>query len=102
MSSRELAQYLKTVIVEGGTQVQKFRYNAKKESASGLLSGKVKVSSSRAKLRVKGEFRLVRVAPSLVVGAIALSPAGEFGKPRFKPWRQIVKTFKVGRLKRDS
>jgi len=97
LSDKKLADALKKRFTDENQKVENFR--VKRNVFTGRISGKADVPWSKRKVRAKGEFRIVRVAPSLVVGAIAVSEPGDFGKTSIRPFRKVVTSFKVGKSK---
>jgi hypothetical protein len=97
LSNEKLAGELKKRFGQEGVKLDRFR--AKGKTLTGRISGKGAVPWSEGNARVKGEFRMVRVAPSLVVMATVFSPPGDFGKSSVKPFRKLVSSFKVRKPK---
>jgi len=96
-SNKKLADRLKKRFGQEGVKLDRFR--AKGKTLTGRISGKGAVPWSKGDARVKGEFRMVRVAPSLVVMATVFSPPGDFGKSSVQPFRKLVSSFKVRKPK---
>jgi hypothetical protein len=95
LPTKELAPELKRQLEDAGLKVSRFKI--KKNEVTCTITGKTELPWSKKAVSASGVVRAVRVTPSLVVGAIAVSGTADFSKEFVRPFRQIVSTFKASK-----
>ena len=99
LPTKELAPELKRQLEDAGLKVSRFKI--KKNEVTCTITGRTELPWSKKAVSASGVVRAVRVTPSLVVGAIAVSGAADFSEEFVRPFRQIVSTFKPSKPKKE-
>jgi len=99
LPTKELAPELKRQLEDAGLKVSRFKI--KRNEVTCTITGKTELPWSKRAVSASGVVRAVRVTPSVVVGAIAISGTADFSKEFVRPFRQIVSSFKASKPRKS-